>query len=76
MHTTDKQRHMTKEKSHGQNLLKTGQVNQETFKHQSKGFFLRKSMVRQVALKYFQIPITRVLRLVARNLFPALYSPF
>ena len=31
MHTTDKQRHMTKEKSHGQILLKTGQVNQETF---------------------------------------------
>lgn len=31
MHTTDKQRHRTKEKSHGQILLKTGQVNQETF---------------------------------------------
>ena len=31
MHTTDKQRHMTKEKSHGQILQKTGRVNQETF---------------------------------------------
>ena len=41
-----------------------------------KGIFLRKSMVPQVALKYFQSPITRVLRLVARNLFPTLYSPF